>query len=64
MVAGLVFRLLILPDNVLESVSLPIRSTSIICGFAAYFMFGKMILPGVIVGSATLGLLVHFGALG
>lgn len=63
MVAGLIFRLLILPDNVLESVSLSIRSIAIICGFIAYFVFSKMILPGVIVGSVTLGLLVHFGVL-
>ena len=53
MVAGLVFRLLIMPDNVLASVSLPVRLIAIFCGFGAYYLCGRVLLAGILVGSFT-----------
>ena len=59
MVAGLIFRMLILPESELASVSLPIRLAAIGIAFAAYFFFGRRLVAGVLGGSLSLSLMVQ-----
>ena len=59
MVAGLIFRMLILPESELASVSLPIRLAAIGIAFAAYFIFGRRLVAGVLGGSLSLSAMVH-----
>ncbi|KAA3632567.1 MAG: AzlD domain-containing protein [Proteobacteria bacterium] len=58
MVAGLVFRMIVLPTNELAMVPLWIRLGSVAVAFAAYVAFGSRLLPGVLAGSGLLAALV------
>ncbi|MFT5112019.1 MAG: branched-subunit amino acid transport protein [Parasphingorhabdus sp.] len=59
MVAGLIFRMLIFPDNELAVVSLGFRGIAIATGFGVYYLFKQSLLPGLLAGSLTLMLLVY-----
>ena len=59
MVAGLIFRMLILPESELAGVSLSIRLAAIGIAFAAYFIFGRRLVAGVLGGSLSLSAMVH-----
>ena len=60
MVAGLIFRMLILPESELASVSLPIRLAAIGIAFAAYFMFGRKLVAGALGGSLSLSAMIQW----
>lgn len=62
MVAGLVFRMIILPESRLAEVSIEIRVAAVIIAFAAYFLFRRRLVAGVIAGGVSLsGLVVWIG---
>lgn len=58
MVAGLVFRMIILPESQLAEVSIEIRVAAVIIAFAAYFLFRRRLVAGVIAGGVSLSGLV------
>ena len=60
MVAGLIFRMLILPESELASVSLPIRLAALGIAFGAYFVFGRRLVAGVLGGSLSLSAMIHW----
>ena len=60
MVAGLIFRMIMMPESDLASVSLLIRCTAVAIAFAAYFTFRRMLLAGVLAGSASLSIMVSW----
>ena len=57
MVAGLIFRMIVMPESELANVSLPIRMTAVGCAFAAYFLFKRRLVAGVLAGGLSLSLL-------
>ena len=60
MVAGLIFRMLIMPESELASVSLPIRLAAIGIAFAAYFAFSRRLVAGVLAGSLCLSAMAQW----
>lgn len=58
MVAGLIFRMLILPESELANVSLPIRLGAVAIAFGAYFLFRRRLVAGVLAGGLSLSTLV------
>ncbi|UCH41519.1 MAG: AzlD domain-containing protein [Gammaproteobacteria bacterium] len=58
MVAGLIFRMLILPESELATVPLWLRCTSIAIAFAAYFVAGRRLVAGVLGGGVSLSALM------
>lgn len=58
MVAGLIFRMLILPESELAGVSMPIRLGAIAIAFAAYFVFNRRLAAGVLAGGSSLSTMV------
>ena len=60
MVAGLVFRMVMMPESDLASVSLLIRCAAVAIAFAAYFVFKRMLLAGVLGGSISLSVMVSW----
>ena len=60
MVAGLIFRMLILPESDLAGVSLPLRLAAIGIAVAAYFAFGRRLVAGVLGGSLSLSAMLHW----
>ena len=60
MVAGLIFRMIMMPESDLASVSLLIRCTAVAIAFTAYFAFRRMLLAGVMAGSASLSIMVSW----
>ena len=62
MVAGLIFRMIVMPESELESVSLPIRVGAVAIAFGAYFLFKRRLVAGVVAGGLSLsGLVAWFG---
>ena len=59
MVAGLIFRMIILPQSELASVPLSIRITALVIAFAAYFGFGRRLVAGVLAGGISLAMMVN-----
>jgi len=57
MVAGLIFRMLIMPESELAGVSLPVRLAALAIAFAAYFASRRRLVAGVLAGSASLSIL-------
>ena len=60
MVAGLIFRMIAMPESELASVSLPIRSGSVAIAFAAYYLFQRRLIAGVLAGGISLSTLVNW----
>lgn len=58
MVAGLIFRMIVMPESELESVSLPIRVGAVAIAFGAYFLFKRRLVAGVVAGGLSLSGLV------
>jgi len=58
MVAGLIFRMIIMPESELANVSLPIRIAALIMAFGAYFVFKRRLVAGVLAGGLSLSALV------
>ena len=57
MLAGLIFRMLILPESELASVPLWIRCSAIAIAFSAYFAVGQRLVAGVLAGGVSLSIL-------
>lgn len=60
MLAGLIFRMIIMPQSELANVSLLIRCAAVAIAFGAYFAFRRMLLAGVLAGSVSLSLMVSW----
>ena len=60
MVAGLIFRMMLMPESQLAEVPLLIRCTAIAIAFAAYFALRRMLLAGVLAGSVNLSVMVSW----
>ncbi|MGB5328491.1 MAG: AzlD domain-containing protein [Gammaproteobacteria bacterium] len=58
MVAGLIFRMVIMPESELAGVSLVIRITAVAIAFAAYFLFRRRLVAGVLAGGVSLSTMV------
>ena len=58
MVAGLIFRMIVMPESELASVSLPIRVGAVVIAFGAYFLFKRRLVAGVVAGGLSLSGLV------
>ena len=60
MVAGLIFRMLILPESGLAGVALPLRLAAIGIAFGAYFVFGRRLVAGVLAGGLSLSAMAQW----
>ena len=60
MLAGLIFRMLILPESELAQVPLWFRCAAIGIAFAAYFAFKRRLVAGVLAGGLSLSMMVHW----
>ena len=58
MVAGLIFRMIVLPESELASVSLPLRIGAVAIAFGAYFASKRRLVAGVLAGGLSLSALV------
>lgn len=60
MVAGLIFRMILMPESELARVSLPIRGASVAIAFAAYYLFQRRLIAGVLAGGFSLSMMVNW----
>jgi branched-subunit amino acid transport protein len=58
MVAGLIFRMLVMPESELASVSLAIRIGAVAIAFGAYYLFKQRLVAGVLAGGLSLSAFV------
>jgi len=58
MVAGLIFRMVIMPESELAGVSMVIRIAAVVIAFAAYFLFRRRLVAGVLAGGVSLSTMV------
>ena len=54
MVAGLVFRMIMLPESELAEVSLTIRVAAVVIAFSAYYLLRRRLVAGVLAGGLSL----------
>ena len=54
MVAGLIFRMIIMPESDLAAVSLTTRIAAVAIAFGAYFLFKRRLVAGVLAGGLSL----------
>lgn len=57
MVAGLIFRMIIMPESDLAAVPLTTRIAAVAIAFAAYYLFKRRLVAGVIAGGLSLSAL-------
>ena len=60
MVAGLIFRMLVLPESDLAQLSLPIRLAAVAIAFAAYYVSGHRLVAGVLCGGLSLAAMAQW----
>ena len=58
MVAGLIFRMLVLPESELAQVDLWQRAGAVALAFIAYFAFRRRLVAGVLAGGLSLSTMV------
>ena len=58
MVAGLIFRMIVLPESELAAVSWPLRIGAVMIAFGAYFLFRRRLVAGVLAGGVSLSAMV------
>jgi branched-subunit amino acid transport protein len=58
MVAGLIFRMILMPESELANVSLPIRIGTVAIAFSAYYLFKRRLVAGVLAGGLSLSAFV------
>jgi len=58
MVAGLIFRMIMMPESQLAGVSMAIRVAAVAIAFAAYFLFRRRLVAGVLAGGVSLSAMV------
>ena len=61
MVAGLVFRMIIMPESELASVSLWARLIALAAAFIAYFLLRRSLVAGVLTGGVSLAAMAALG---
>lgn len=62
MVAGLIFRMIIMPESQLAGVSLATRIAAVVIAFTAYFLCKRRLVAGVLAGGVSLSaMVVWFG---
>ena len=54
MVAGLIFRMIVMPESELANLSLPLRAGAVAIAFAAYFLLRRRLVAGVLAGGLSL----------
>lgn len=54
MVAGLIFRMIVMPESDLAAVALPYRIGAVAVAFVAYFISGRRLAAGVLAGGVSL----------
>jgi len=62
MVAGLVLRMILLPESELANVSLPLRVAALGIAFGAYYLCRRRLVAGVLAGGLSLTTMVHWFA--
>jgi len=60
MVAGLIFRMILMPESELANVPLLIRLAALAIAFTVYFTFRRMLLAGILAGSVSLSVMVSW----
>jgi branched-subunit amino acid transport protein len=60
MVAGLIFRMIVMPESDLAGVSLAGRVAAVACAFGAYFLFRRRLVAGVLAGGLSLSIMAHW----
>ena len=60
MVAGLIFRMIVLPESDLATVPPAVRIGAVAIAFAAYFVFRRRLVAGVLAGGLSLSVMVAF----
>ena len=60
MLAGLIFRMIMLPESELASVSLTHRILAVIISFGAYYLLGRRLVAGVLAGGVSLAMMVSW----
>ncbi len=60
MVAGLIFRMIVMPSSELADVSLQVRIAAVAIAFGAYFLFKRRLVAGVLAGGLSLSAMVVF----
>lgn len=60
MVAGLIFRMLAMPESDLAQVGLPLRLAAVGIAFAAYGLFGRRLVAGVLAGGTSLAAMAQW----
>lgn len=60
MVAGLIFRMLMMPESDLAQVSLPVRLAALVIAFAAYYVSGRRLVAGVLAGSTSIAAMAQW----
>lgn len=58
MLAGLIFRMVIMPESELADVPLVIRIVAVVIAFTAYFLFRRRLVAGVLAGGISLSTMV------
>jgi len=58
MVAGLIFRMIIMPESQLAEVPLAVRIAAVVIAFAAYLLFKRRLVAGVLAGGVSLSAMV------
>jgi len=60
MVAGLIFRMIVLPESELANLSLALRLGAVAVAFAAYFAFRRRLVAGVLAGGLSLSAMAQW----
>ena len=60
MVAGLIFRMLMMPESDLAQVSLPLRLAAVAIAFAAYYVSGRRLVAGVVAGGTSIAAMAQW----
>ena len=60
MVAGLIFRMIVMPESELAGVSLPVRLGAVLIAFTAYLSFGRRLVAGVLAGGISLSAMANW----
>ena len=60
MLAGLIFRMIMLPESELASVALTHRIVAVTIAFGAYYLLGRRLVAGVLAGGVSLAMMVSW----
>ena len=62
MVAGLIFRMLMMPESGLAEIGLGQRLAALAIAFGAYYLAGRRLVAGVVSGGLSLAAMAHWFA--